>query len=559
MGALPALGQWVRLTVSAESLGLGGKKLTGMTFKTYGGQAWFDRSGKGTCTVSAPPPASPQSGSITVWVNDALPTGAVPAGTWVWDTAQKATGLKSNTEPSAPGSHAHSFTGATFTVTPGVGESLVAYILASNCDPPREIMMEWYDGSWEHRAFWGEDLIPLGTLGTASRRSMGAIPTPGQWIRVFVPAASVGLENRTLTGLSLRLYNGKTWFDTIGVASAGFGSFDRKVGPIVASVTADYIDRPAAPMAISPSRRYSLYTPELQLMAETDLTTAATPTISNEYVYFGGQPLAQIEATGAVHYHFNDHLGTPLLTTNSSGTIDWRVEREPYGSRYSVRVDRYQPLALPGQEDDASNDRSYNIFRLYRSAWGRYTQSDAIGDHSYVYGRANPMLYADPLGLVAIQQEGSSHGVSLRELDRLCRTTTGGLSGGACTPYYLAWAECPCTCGQSGYTMAITAHINFNIVVFAGNWHQLLQTRTPHHSVTGMNSAIQHEFDYHLDPSARMLRHFLEPYEATTYSTESECEAACQDVRGNVNAEFRRWMRTTQAIEEGGGDPRSLR
>ena len=58
----------------------------------------------------------------------------------MWDTAQKATGLKSNTEPSAPGSHAHSFTGATFTVTPGVGESLVAYILASNCDPPREII-----------------------------------------------------------------------------------------------------------------------------------------------------------------------------------------------------------------------------------------------------------------------------------------------------------------------------------------------------------------------------------------------------------------------------------
>ena len=84
MGALPPTGQWVRLTVSAESLGLGGKKLTGMTFKTYGGQAWFDRSGKGSCTVSAPPPASPQSGSLTIWVDDALPTGAVAAGTWVW-------------------------------------------------------------------------------------------------------------------------------------------------------------------------------------------------------------------------------------------------------------------------------------------------------------------------------------------------------------------------------------------------------------------------------------------------------------------------------------------
>jgi hypothetical protein len=101
MGALPPLGQWVRLTVAAESLGLGGKKLTGMTFRAYGGQAWFDRLGKGTCVV-APPPHPGSLGVPRIWIDDALPTGAIPVGIWVWDTTKKNTLLKSNTEPSAP-------------------------------------------------------------------------------------------------------------------------------------------------------------------------------------------------------------------------------------------------------------------------------------------------------------------------------------------------------------------------------------------------------------------------------------------------------------------------
>src|SRR5437867_6111436 len=95
--------------------------------------------------------------------------------------------------------------------------------------------------------------------------------------------------------MSFRLYNGKAWFDTIGFAHAGGASLGRKAELIVASITADFIDRPVAPLATAPSRRYSLYTPELQLLAETDFTTAATPAIANEYVYFG-DPLGRERA-----------------------------------------------------------------------------------------------------------------------------------------------------------------------------------------------------------------------------------------------------------------------
>jgi RHS repeat-associated protein len=128
-------------------------------------------------------------------------------------------------------------------------------------------------------------------------------------------------------------------------------------------------------------------------------------------VWFNGEPLAQIEtATGTIHYYFNDHLGAPLLTTNSTGAIDWRVEREPYGAIFATRVgaERHQPLSLPGQEYDPNQpERAYNVFRWYRSSWGRYGQADPIGltvgssTHLYSYVDGRPTFARDRLGLVS--------------------------------------------------------------------------------------------------------------------------------------------------------------
>src|SRR5258708_10637083 len=46
---------------------------------------------------------------------------------------------------------------------------------------------------------------------------------------------------------------------------------------------------------------------------------------------------------------------------------------------------------------------SNNIFRWYRSGWGRYTQADPIGLHNsvnlYAYGHGDPTGHIDPLGL----------------------------------------------------------------------------------------------------------------------------------------------------------------
>lgn len=221
MGALPASGQWVRLEVPASAVDLAGRTAYGMAFTLVDGQAWFDRAGKtATCAPVVAPAPSPLPAD-TVWVEDALPSGASPFGTWHWDTSQKASGTKSHDEPGASRLRQHGFVDAwSGPLAPSATDNLVCYVLIDACDPPRELMLQWSDGGWEHRAFWGEDLIDWGTAGTESRVNMGPLPSTGEWIRLEVPASAVGLGGVTIGGVSFVLYDGHAWFDRSGKGTA---------------------------------------------------------------------------------------------------------------------------------------------------------------------------------------------------------------------------------------------------------------------------------------------------------------------------------------------------
>jgi RHS repeat-associated protein len=173
-----------------------------------------------TCSVPvAPPPSSLPPDNV--WVEDQAPSGAVLAGTWIWDTSQKASGSQSHTEPAAAGIHQHFFYGAPQPQTINPGDKLVSYVLLNPCNPPQEIMLQWNDssGSWEHRAIWGADLIGWGVPGTVSRFSMGALPQTAAWVRLEVPASAVGLEGNTINGMAFTLYDGQAWFDRAGTLS----------------------------------------------------------------------------------------------------------------------------------------------------------------------------------------------------------------------------------------------------------------------------------------------------------------------------------------------------
>jgi beta-glucosidase len=163
------------------------------------------------------------SASDTIWVEDALPAGATAAAdggdSWNWIASNPApfSGALASQSSIAAGLHQHYFYGATATFTVNTGDSLIAYVYLDPANVPAEIMLQWNEnGSWEHRAFWGQNQILYGASGTISRRPMGALPPSGQWVRLTIPASQVGLEGRTLNGMAFSVFGGRATWDHAG-------------------------------------------------------------------------------------------------------------------------------------------------------------------------------------------------------------------------------------------------------------------------------------------------------------------------------------------------------
>jgi hypothetical protein len=155
------------------------------------------------------------------WVEDDMPNGARPLGdgeSWNWVNANPAPlfGKLAHQSVAAAGMHQHFFDGAAEAFVAGPGEILFAYVLLDPSQLPSQVMLQWNDGSWDHRAYWGVNDIGWGVDGTSSLRFMGPLPTAGQWVRLEVPVELVGLEGRQITGMAFTLFDGRATWDRAG-------------------------------------------------------------------------------------------------------------------------------------------------------------------------------------------------------------------------------------------------------------------------------------------------------------------------------------------------------
>ena len=168
-------------------------------------------------------PSKPQE---IVWIDDALPPGAQAQGDapgWQFVGAPDhpvLSGMKSHIRK-ATGLSQHFFTGATQPLVVGEGDKLFAYVYMDIVEPPKEIMLQFNDGTWEHRCYWGENVIPWGQENTPARVTMGPLPKLGEWVRLEVDAQKVGLKAGALiNGWAFTQHGGTCYWDKAGIVTA---------------------------------------------------------------------------------------------------------------------------------------------------------------------------------------------------------------------------------------------------------------------------------------------------------------------------------------------------
>ncbi len=159
-----------------------------------------------------------------VWIDDDTPAGANLQGTTPWQFVKKEEGPvysgEKATVRAGDGVTQHFFTGATAPLKVGEGDKFFAYVYLDPQNPPKAIMLQFNDGSWEHRAEWGDESIMFGTLGTPGRVAMGPLPKTGEWVRLEIEAGKVGLApGASINGWAYTQSGGKVYWDKSGIIS----------------------------------------------------------------------------------------------------------------------------------------------------------------------------------------------------------------------------------------------------------------------------------------------------------------------------------------------------
>ena len=160
------------------------------------------------------------------WVDDEQANGGRTDGVWEFVDKNEApvfSKLYSRKQTAEAGETVqHSFRGAKRTFTLAEGDRLFAYVWLDPAAPPETVMLQWNDGNWEHRAFWGDDKINFGGLGedTPAHKPMGPMPAVGEWVRLEVDPAAVGLKpGSVLNGVAFVQYGGPAYWDVAGIAT----------------------------------------------------------------------------------------------------------------------------------------------------------------------------------------------------------------------------------------------------------------------------------------------------------------------------------------------------
>jgi hypothetical protein len=301
-------------------------------------------------TVATPPSSAAMN---TVWFDEAAPAGATASGEPTFDNTQSATGTLALhfKPPTTTSIRTWTFTnGAALNVAPA--DRLVFYALVNPCKPPRQILMQWSDGTTQYRASWGENWIDK-TLATVNA---GSIPAGGVWQRMEVVAKTMTgfTATKALTGLTISVDGGEAWIDAAGFATCTTAKAEK---PNYLPNEIVWFDD-AAPTGATLNTAYNWDTTQVASGTAADMVGSTTEAGSTQH-YFSNAPNGPVLNVDdmIVAYVFLDPCNPPRevmlqFSDTASGfnrRVYWGENLIDYGGMHTVQRRRMGSLPELGK------------------------------------------------------------------------------------------------------------------------------------------------------------------------------------------------------------------
>lgn len=157
------------------------------------------------------------------WVDDAPVPAGTTSGGWNFVDAGEVEPFSGSKLRKQSGGEIvqHFFHNAERTLRIGAGDRFYTHVWLDPLNPPATLMLQInVNGSWEQRAYWGEDKISFGGIGsdTPGHRRIGELPKTGEWARLEVDAQAIGLTPGVLVnGMAFTQFGGLTYWDRSGL------------------------------------------------------------------------------------------------------------------------------------------------------------------------------------------------------------------------------------------------------------------------------------------------------------------------------------------------------
>jgi RHS repeat-associated protein len=250
---------------------------------------------------------------------------------------------------------------------------------------------EMWDNSWATPS--NQYTLPTNGTGAPATNRMSVVTTRNAWWQVLSTTNYTwdAAGNMTGEGATSFQYDAANRLKSVNNGTGGSYGFDgnsQRVKKVEGSTTLYYVRSSIIGQAVM---------------------EVSGSSVHRAYVYNGGSMVAMQGSDGQFYWRHSNHLGSGSKLTNTSGTVVYRAEHDPYGN---VLLETGSPTLTAHKFTSYERDGSgldYANARMFSGSRGRFTKPDPAGLsvadarpqslNRYSYASNDPVNRVDRTGL----------------------------------------------------------------------------------------------------------------------------------------------------------------